>query len=63
MNVIKRMVAGWYSFTELDQSQNYIKIEALNCGTDRKAIKQARRIVGDPKAEIEVVNFFNLVTK
>ena len=54
MNTIKKIGNGWYSFKELDQTQRYIKIDALNCGTDRRAINQARKIIGDPKAQIVV---------
>lgn len=43
---------GWYSFKSLPQEKRYIKYEALNCGTDRKAINTARKIVGDKTAQI-----------
>ena len=35
---------GWYSFVNVPQEGRYIKVEALNCGTDRKAINRARKI-------------------
>ena len=34
---------GWYDFTNVPQ-ENYVKIETLRCGTDRKAMNQAKRI-------------------
>ena len=43
---------GWYNFEKLDQTKRYIKIANLRCGTDRKAINRARKIIGDPKAAI-----------
>ena len=38
---------GWYSFEDVPQEGKYIKIGALNCGTDRKAINRAKRINPD----------------
>jgi hypothetical protein len=46
--------SGWYEFNEIPQENRYIKIEALNCGTDRKAINTARKILGDKNAQIEI---------
>ena len=51
-NTITNIGNGWYDFTKLDQSNNYIKISALNCMTDKKAIKQARNILNNKKAQI-----------
>jgi len=34
---------GWYDFGEIPQG--YIKIHALNCGSDKKAMKQGWRIL------------------
>ena len=53
-NIITRLGNGWYNFEKLDQSQSYIKIHNLNSQTDRKAINTARKILGNPKAVIEV---------
>ena len=36
-NIVIHITNGWYDFTKLDQSKNYIKIHALNCGTNKKA--------------------------
>lgn len=47
MFTIKRLGKGWYSFKDLPQG--YIKIDCLRCGDDKKAIKQAERIVGKDK--------------
>ena len=41
---IIRLDAGWYSFNKVNQELHYIKIDGLNCGTDRKAINQAKKI-------------------
>ena len=49
---ITRLTNGWYSFCDLPQG--YIKINALNCGTDRKAINRARKILGDKQAPISI---------
>ncbi len=55
-NYITTQGNGWYNFEALDQSKSYIKICNLNCGTDRKAINQARKMIGEVTAEIEVVS-------
>lgn len=48
---IKRLpMAGWYSFA--DVPQGYIKVRALNVGTDEKAIKQAVKL--NPNYDYEV---------
>ena len=44
----------WYSFESIPQEQNYIKIGCLRCGTDRKAINQAKRINPNFKYVVEV---------
>ena len=51
-NIIINLNNGWYDFSKLDQSNNYIKISALNCMTDKKAIKQARNILNNKQAQI-----------
>ena len=43
--VLKLGNSGWYDFKELPQG--YIKIHGLNCGSDRKAINQAKRILAN----------------
>ena len=53
-NIIINLNNGWYDFSKLDQSNNYIKIHALNCQTDRKAIYRARKIIKDKKAIITI---------
>ena len=45
---------NWYSFNQLPQDNNYIKIDALRCQTDRKASNRARKILGNKKAIIKV---------
>jgi hypothetical protein len=35
---------GWYCFKDVPQEANYIKVHFLRCGTDRKALNQAKRI-------------------
>jgi hypothetical protein len=46
-----------YNFESIPQGHRYIKIGTLFCGTDRKAINQARKIIGDPKAKVIVEEF------
>jgi hypothetical protein len=53
-NIIINLNNGWYDFSKLNQSNNYIKIDALNCGTDRKAINRARKIINNKKAIITI---------
>jgi hypothetical protein len=57
--IIKNLGNGWYNFEDLPQEHRYIKIANLNCGGDRKAINQARKIIGDNKAEISIVREFD----
>ena len=45
---------NWYSFNQLPQDNNYIKIDALRCQTDRKAINRARKILGNKKAIMKI---------
>lgn len=52
--ITKLKMPGWYDFKSLPQEGRYIKIHALNCGTDRKAVNTARKIVGDKTAQIEI---------
>lgn len=53
---IRRLGNGWYGFKELPQEGKYIKVEALNCGTDQKAINRARRVLGWPGANIQILD-------
>jgi hypothetical protein len=50
--VIRTHGNGWFNFEELPQEGNYLQIHNMNCGTDRKAINRARKIIGDKKAKI-----------
>lgn len=43
---IKSLGNGWYSFKEIPQEGCYIKIDGLNCGTDKQAIKIAQKHFG-----------------
>ena len=43
-----------YNFENIPQEQNYIQIHNLFCGTDPKAINQAKRIFKDPDAKFVV---------
>ena len=52
--IIINLNNGWYDFSKLNQSDNYIKIDALNCGTDKKAINRARKIINNKKAIITI---------
>jgi len=53
-NVITHIGSQWYSFKDLNQEGRYIKVHALNCGSEVKAIKRARDILNDKKAIIVV---------
>ena len=44
----------WYDFSELPQEHRYVKIGINNSGSKRKAINDARKIIGDKKAKIIV---------
>ena len=43
---IKRLGNGWYSFKDIPQEGRYIKIDGLNCLTDKRAIKAAQKYFG-----------------
>ena len=43
---------SWYNFESIPQEHRYIIISNLNCGTARKAINQARKIIGNPQAKV-----------
>ena len=51
-NIIFYITDGWYDFTKLNQSSNYIKINSLRCLTNKQATKQARNILHNKKANI-----------
>lgn len=51
--ITKLKLNGWYDFSKLPQENRYIKINALNCGTDRKAINTAKKICPDETFEIK----------
>ncbi|MDP8292331.1 MAG: hypothetical protein P9M04_00785 [Candidatus Orphnella occulta] len=53
-HTIEYLGNGWYNFESLPQENRYIKINALNCGTDRKAINTARKILGNKQAIITI---------
>jgi len=36
--------SGWYNFENIPQEMRYIKVHAVRCGTNRKAISQAKKI-------------------
>ena len=36
--------SGWYNFENVPQETHYIKVHTVCCGTDRKAINQAKKI-------------------
>ena len=36
----------WYDFSELPQEHSYMKFVVINRGTKRKAINNARKIIG-----------------
>ena len=44
---------GWYSFADIPQEGNYVKIHVLKCGTDRKALNRAKRINPNYAYQIE----------
>jgi len=53
-NIIVNLSNGWFDFSKLNQSNNYIIVNALKCGTERKAINRARKIINNKKAIIIV---------
>lgn len=42
---IIRLAHGWYNFE--DVPQGYIKVANLRCGTDKQAMKQAKKLNPD----------------
>ena len=52
--VIYRLAGGWYNFEDIPQG--YIKIHNLACGTDRKALNQARRMNSKFEYEIQDIS-------
>jgi hypothetical protein len=50
MYKIINMGNGWYNFSRLPQG--YIVIHNRCCGSDIKATRQARKMIGDKNAEI-----------
>ena len=61
--IITKLSDDWYSFGELPQGENYIKIDALRCSTDRKAINRARKILGNKKAIIKIMEEREFIMK
>jgi hypothetical protein len=55
MSYTIKKIGYMYNFESIPQEHRYIKICNLNCGTDRKAINQARKIIGDPHAKVAVL--------
>lgn len=53
--VIEKLGSGWYSFENVPQETHYIKVHALCCGTDRKAMNQAKKINPNRKYVIREV--------
>ena len=54
MNYIIKKIGYMYNFESIPQEHSYVKICNLNCDTDRKAINQARKIIGNPHAKVTV---------
>jgi hypothetical protein len=50
---ILRLKAGWYSFKQIPQEGRYIKIDRLNCGSDKDALKTARKCFGKREYTIQ----------
>ena len=55
LHKVKKLRDGWYDFSDLDQSKNYMKIGCLRYTTDRKAINQAKRILKDKHANVVIL--------
>jgi hypothetical protein len=53
MTTIKNIGNGWYNFESIPQG--YIKVCNLNCGSEKAAIKFARKLLQDKTAEVRVV--------
>ena len=47
--------SGWYRFGNVPQETHYIKVYTVRCGTDRKAINQAKKINPNHKYVIQEV--------
>lgn len=47
--------SGWYRFENIPQEKNYIKVRMVRCGTDRKAINQAKKINPNHESVIQEV--------
>lgn len=47
---IKKLGNGWYDFKNIPQG--YIKIHGLNCGSDKKAIKQGWSILKSQEIDV-----------
>ena len=45
-HIIKSLGNGWYNFKEIPQEGRYIKIDGLNCGNDKTAVKVAQKHFG-----------------
>ena len=58
-----RLYGGWYNFEKISQENNYIKVHNLRCNTDRKAINQAKKIIGDKKANVKIIRIPTLGDK
>jgi hypothetical protein len=43
-----------YSFEKIPQAHRYLKVGCLFCKTDRKAINQAKKILGDKNAKFVI---------
>lgn len=52
---IKEFRKGWFDFEIIPQEHRYIKINALNCVTKRKALNTAKKINPNFKYIIEVL--------
>ena len=53
-NIVINQGNGWYNFEGINQEKRYIKVYNVHCITDRKAINQARKILGDKLATITI---------
>ena len=49
--IIQKFWGDWYSFDNIDQSNNFIKVGSLRFATDRKAINQAKKLSNNKKAK------------
>jgi hypothetical protein len=53
MYTITNLGNGWFDFSQVPQG--YIKIDALNCGTTRKAINRLKKMTGEAKPEYVII--------